>query len=80
MLRNDTFSVVFVTLFVFIYCVLLQFESTLSFAIGMLLFSPFLIFWMVYTILKYGKYNGKELGKDEFGYQDKNKMSLEYFK
>ncbi|MDO9188115.1 MAG: hypothetical protein Q7W13_19065 [Bacteroidia bacterium] len=79
MLRNDTFSIVFVTLYVFIYCVLLQFESTLSFAIGMLLFSPFLIFWMVYTILKYGKYNGKGLGDDEFGYQDKNKDELGVF-
>lgn len=79
MLRNDTFSVVFVTLYVFTYCVLLQFESTLSFAIGMLLFSPFLVFWMVYTILKYGKYNGKGLGNDEFGYQDKNKDDLGVF-
>lgn len=79
MLRNDTFSVVFVTLYVFIYSVLLQFESTLSFAIGMLLISPFLIFWMVYTILKYGKYNGKGLGTDEFGYQDKNKDELGVF-
>lgn len=79
MLRNDTFSVVFVTLYVFIYCVLLQFDSTLSFAIGMLFFSPFLIFWMIYTILKYGKYNGKGLGNDEFGYQDKNKDDLGVF-
>lgn len=79
MLRNDTFSVVFVTLYVFIYCVLLQFDSTLSFAIGMLLFSPFLIFWMVYTVLKYGKYNGKTLGNDEFGYHDKNKDELGVF-
>jgi hypothetical protein len=79
MLRNDTFSVVFVTLYVFTYCVLLQFESTLGFAIGMLFFSPFFIFWMVYTILKYGKYNGKGLGNDEFGYQDKNKDDLGVF-
>lgn len=79
MLRNDIFFVSFVTFYVFIYCVLLQFESTLSFAIGMLLFSPLLIFWMVYTILKYGKYNGKGLGNDEFGYQDKNKDDLGVF-
>ena len=71
MLRNDSFSAGVVTVYLLIYVVLLQFNHTQNFAFFMLLFSPLLICWMVYTILKHGKYHGKELGNDEFGYQDK---------
>jgi hypothetical protein len=34
---------------------------------------------MVYTVLKHGKYDGPELGDDEFGYCDKNKDELGVF-
>ncbi len=36
--------------------------------------SPFVVVWMAVTIMKYGKYNGHELGEnEEWGYQDVNK-------
>ena len=47
-----------------------------------LLFSifPFLFLWIVFSILKYGKFEGKELEKEEeWGYADKDKNELGVF-
>lgn len=71
MLHKDILSVLGVTFYLFVYILLLQFERTVGYAIVMLLFSPLLICWMVYTVIKYGKYNGRQVNEDEFGYQDK---------
>jgi hypothetical protein len=79
MLRNDFFSVCFVTVYLFIYIGPPQFEPAITYCIIMLLFSPILICWMVFTVLKYGKYEGPELGYEEFGYQDKSKDELGIF-
>lgn len=79
MLRNDIFSVVFVTVFLVAYCILLQFSATFILAEMILVFSPLMICWMVFTVLKYGKYEGPELGDDEFGYLDKKKEELGVF-
>ena len=73
------FPVVFVTFYLVIYCVFLQFEETRSYAIWMLLISPVLLSWMVYDILKYGEDDGAELGEKEFGYQDKSSEDLGVF-
>ncbi len=78
-LDRATVSVVLVTIYLLAYCALLQFERTQFFALLMLMFSPALIIWMVYTVLKHGKYNGPELGKEEFGYGDKEKDDLGIF-
>ena len=79
MMSKDVFSAAFVTAYLVIYCELLQFESTKGIAIMMFLFSPFLLFWMVYTVLKHGQYDGKELGDEEFGYQDIDTEDLKTF-
>jgi hypothetical protein len=79
MLRKDIFAVILVTVYLFIYITLLQFESTQQYGLFMLPLSPFLIGWMVYTVLKHGKFDGPELGNDEFGYQDKRKEDLGVF-
>ena len=71
MLRNDKFAVGFTSVYLFIYLTLLQFDQCLGIAFLLLLLSPVLIGFMVYTILKYGKYNGPEPGDEAFGYQDK---------
>lgn len=72
MLRNSTFSIIAVTAYLLVYCVLLQIERTQSIAVLMFIISPAPLIWMVYTILKYGKYNGRELAEnEEYGYQDR---------
>lgn len=73
---NDIFAIWLSTAYLVLYILLLQFERTQEYAVYMLLFSPVLVVWLVYTILKYGIYEGQELGDDEFGYQDKSKDDL----
>jgi multidrug efflux pump subunit AcrB len=75
-LKKDILSVILVTVYLIIYCALLQYESTRKYAMIMFIFSPLLVVGMVYTVLKFGKYNGPPLGDNEFGYQDKNKNEL----
>jgi hypothetical protein len=75
----DILSVLAVTAYLVLYCMMLQFEETRTYALLMLAFSPLLIIGMVYVVLKYGKYDGPELGEEEFGYQDKNKDDLGIF-
>ena len=79
MLNKDIVPVYLVTCYLIAYIILLQFETTTDYAIIMSLFSPLLICWMVYSVLRYGKYNGPELGDEEFGYQDKMKNDLGIF-
>lgn len=71
MFRIGMFSVIFVTAYLFLYTILLQFKSTETIALGMLMFAPALVAWMVYAVLRFEKYTGRSLGEDEFGYQDK---------
>lgn len=79
MMPKDVFSAAFVTAYLVIYCELLQFESTKGIAVAMFLLSPFLLIWMVYMVLKHGRYDGKELGDEEFGYQDMDTDDLKTF-
>ena len=79
MLRNDVFSAVAATCYLVLYCILLQFESTRYFGVLMFFVSPVIVCWMVYTVLKHGKYDGRELGEEEFGYHDKAKDELGVF-
>lgn len=75
----DILAVIVVTIYLIVYCALLQFENTPKYSMLMFLFSPVMIIGMVYIVLKYGKYDGPGLGNDEFGYQDKNKDDLGTF-
>ena len=79
MQRKGFFSVIFVTFYLIIYCILLQFDKTRDYAVWMFLFSPILLCWMVYDVLKNAKYDGSELGEKEFGYQDKSTDELTVF-
>lgn len=70
MLTNDKLVVLFVLIFLVATTMLAIFESTVIAALIMVIASPFLVVWMVYTVLKHGKYNGPELNSKEFGYLD----------
>jgi hypothetical protein len=72
-MQKDIRAVTLVSIYLLGYCILLQFGQTRIYAYLMLGFAPILLIWMVYVVLKKGKYNGPELGKNEFGYVDKQK-------
>ena len=67
----DIISIVIVTLYLVVYCILIQNPSTETLAIGMWIVSPVIIVWTVYVVLKHGIYKGKQLGEREYGYSDR---------
>lgn len=76
-MRTGLAPVFLATAYLVAYCIMLQVQP----AIGrfMFIFSPLVVIWMVYAVLKYAEYKGRELGEDEFGYQDKKKEELGIF-
>jgi lipopolysaccharide export LptBFGC system permease protein LptF len=80
MLKKPVFAVAVTSIAVILYNILPQFSINSNIAAIIFVASPFLMVWMAYTILKHGKYNGKELAdKEEWGYQDKNRDQLGMF-
>lgn len=79
MRKNPIFVVLFVTAYLAVYTALTQFAPMFNIAFAMFLFGPVLILWLVYTVLRFGSYPGKDLGEEEFGYLDKNKADLGIF-
>ena len=74
MLRNSTFAVAFVTGWLVLYYILFQAGAPLIIIGGMFAASPVLVAWMVITLLKHGKYTGRELAEnEEWGYGDRKK-------
>ncbi|RPE12605.1 hypothetical protein EGT74_03375 [Chitinophaga lutea] len=72
MLKNASFSIISATVYLLAYCILLQVERLQGLAVGMFLLSPFVVCWMVYVVLKHGRYTGRELAEgEEFGYEDR---------
>jgi predicted membrane chloride channel (bestrophin family) len=63
-------AVVAGTLYILVYCIILQFQSLLALAWIMVLSFPLVICWVAYTILRIEKYDGPPLDDAEFGYQE----------
>ena len=74
-----SFPVTVVTIVLIVYAVLLLTGWSTVWA-GILFFlSPFLVIWMVYRVIRYDSYHGKELNEKEWGYADKKKEELNMF-
>ncbi|MPR33385.1 hypothetical protein [Salmonirosea aquatica] len=69
MLKNPTFAAVFSTAYLLLFVVLIAVGQA---GVGTLLFifSPLLIIWLVYVVLRYGKASGRTF--DEYFYDDVN--------
>ena len=71
-MKGYKLSTLLVTLYLIIYTILSRIEAAAPYIFFMFLLSPVLVFWMVYTILKFATYNGRELKEnEEWGYQVK---------
>jgi hypothetical protein len=76
-MKRHQFATLFVSLYLLVYTVLFHAGASLQLLGCMFLVSPFLVVWMVYSVLKYGTYSGSELASDEeWGYQDKDSDEL----
>ncbi|HTQ28759.1 MAG TPA: hypothetical protein VMI35_11545 [Puia sp.] len=79
MFRHPVFATIFVSLYLLAYCVLMVFGDLPWLTAILFLLSPFFVIWMAYTIMRHGRYQGPELGEEEFGYQDREHDSLGIF-
>jgi hypothetical protein len=80
MTRKPSFAVIVVSVILLVYCVLIGFHIFLPVAYLIFATSPFLLIWLVYTIIRHGAYDGRELRADEeWGYQDQSKSELDVF-
>lgn len=80
MFKKPATAVIITSLAVVLYNIVPPLTGSFALAGFIFMASPFLMGWMVYSILKHGKYNGKELDdKEEWGYQDKKRDQLGLF-
>lgn len=70
-MKNPKTAIILTTLYLVVYTLAGQLYSNLSLMLFMFSISPVILIWMVYTILKFGTYSGKELkDNEEWGYED----------
>ncbi|HSB92256.1 MAG TPA: hypothetical protein VLC28_04025 [Flavitalea sp.] len=80
MLKNPGFVAAFVSIYLLVYTVLFQAGAEFNILMTMFILSPFMVAWMVYVVLKFGKFNGNELNAgEEWGYSDRSRESLGVF-
>jgi hypothetical protein len=74
LLTDHKLVTAFVTIYLIVYTLLHQAGASFRLLAFMFVLSPFLVGWMAYTILRFGKYEGRELQEsEEWGYQDRDK-------
>ena len=75
-MKQAYFAVILVSIYLLIYTIFAHSPAMGWLTPTMFVLSPFLVIWMVYTVLKKGEYNGPELASEqEFGYQDRPDLS-----
>ena len=80
MFRKPAVVTGIVTAYLVLYYILFYAGVADDIIISMFIASPFLVIWLVVTLLKHGQYNGPELSdNEEWGYQDRDKNSLGTF-
>lgn len=73
-MRNDRLPIIIVTIYLIVFAIFCNINISPAWPYLMFSLSPVLLGWMVYCILKYGKFKGKELKKgEEWGYGDYKK-------
>lgn len=70
--KNDRPPIIVVTCFLFIYTALAFLNPGSSAVATMFILSPFMLIWLVYSVLKFGKPPRELKEGEEFGYSDKN--------
>lgn len=72
MKRSEAIPVLIVSSLLIIYIVLCFWDKAFFFTALIFTISPLLMMWLVYSVIRYGEYKGRELKPDEeFGYTDK---------
>jgi len=78
--RKEIIPVIISSAVLLLYCWLVLSGNRSSLTNLLFFLSPVLLVWIAYTILRHGKFEGKELGdQEEWGYADKDKNELGIF-
>ena len=78
-MNRSSLSIVFSSAYLALFLIAINTGQS-QFVWPMFLLSPLVVAYMVYTVIRYGKYAGKELNEDEeWGYEDTPKEKLGMF-
>lgn len=78
-MKTDEIAISIVSAIFLVYVSFVLFEIHLNIVFLILLFSPAMVIYMVYSVLKYGLYRGHELKEgQEFGYLDKPELGTSH--
>ncbi|AXJ01961.1 hypothetical protein CYPRO_2720 [Cyclonatronum proteinivorum] len=70
-IRTPQFMLLFATLFLVLYVLLINLEANAGLLISMFFFSQVMVIFFAWIVVRHGVFDGKELEKeDEFGYED----------
>jgi hypothetical protein len=79
MIKNTNFAISFCSLYLLTFLILLHLGMERAVWI-MFFFSPLILIYLAYVIIRYGEYHGRELNEnEEWAYGDKKKEELGIF-
>lgn len=71
-MKNPKIAIIVVTFFLLVFTIAGRLEAPLRLMLFFFSIAHLFLGWMVYTVLRYGRYSGRELGhNEEWGYQDR---------
>lgn len=71
MLRKPFVAVILSSLYLAIY-IAFFYSGNFNVVFKMFLAAPVVLAWLAYTVIRFGKFDGRELGEnEEWGYEDK---------
>ncbi len=77
--RHEAIPVTITTIALFVFAIAV-FTENIQVAQVIFMLSPLLIIWMVYSVVRFGKYKSRELtDNEEWGYADKGTDELNTF-
>lgn len=72
MFKSPAYMTIFASLYLLVFVVFIQLNIFIDLIHVLFFCSPAVVVSLLWSILRYGKYNGKALAEDEhWGYQDK---------
>lgn len=78
-MRTPHFVIVFATIFLLVYVLLINLEANAGLVMGMFTFSQVMVIGLAYVVVRHGVYDGKNLSQDEeFGYEDYDHKNSTY--
>jgi hypothetical protein len=77
MLRKPSFAVFMASLYLLVYYFVFYYGQDTRALLWMFMGAPVVLGWLAYTVIRFGKFEGRELQEhEEWGYSDKQRHEL----